>query len=224
MTTIDSYASLDFLPEITDVTEKSGNFCVIFDNILTHEPDFFQAPGYIPVFDVTDKGSGPFSEESHYHVNMAAFLLLGKWFSYLKQNEVYDNTRIIIVSDHGLNIHSSFPSNIQLPNGDELEFYNVLLMVKDFNAGENLQTDYQFMTNADVPFLATDGILENPKDPFTGKDLKPQKEGGVTITTSHIWDNDKQGKFTYAIKKDEWLHVHDDIFKPENWTKITKQY
>ncbi|MDR1305984.1 MAG: YidC/Oxa1 family membrane protein insertase [Treponema sp.] len=224
MTTIDSYASLDFLSEITDITEENENFCIIFDNILTHEPAFFQAPDYVPVFNVTDKGSGPFSEESHYHVNMAAFLLLDKWFSYLKQNEVYDNTRIIIVSDHGLNIHSSFLNNIQLPNGDELEFYNVLLMVKDFNAGENLQTDYQFMTNADVPFLAANEIIENPKDPFTGKDLKPQKEGGVTITTSHIWANDKQGKFIYTIKKDEWLHVHDDIFKPENWTKITKQY
>jgi YidC/Oxa1 family membrane protein insertase len=224
MTTIDSYASLDFLPEITDITEKNENSCIIFDNILTHEPAFFQAPDYIPVFEVTDKGNGPFSDESHYHVNMAAFLLLGKWFSYLKQNEVYDNTRIIVVSDHGLNIHSSFPNNIQLPNGDELEFYNALLMVKDFNARENLQTDYQFMTNADVPFLAANEIIENPKDPFTGKGLKPQKEGGVTITSSHIWANDKQGKFAYTIKKDEWLHVHDNIFDEKNWTKITKQY
>ena len=36
---------------------------------------------------------------THYQVNMAAFLKLGEWFDYLRENGVYDNTRIIIVSD-----------------------------------------------------------------------------------------------------------------------------
>ena len=37
----------------------------------------------------------------HYHVNMAAYIEHGNWFDYLRENGVYDNTRIILVSDHG---------------------------------------------------------------------------------------------------------------------------
>ena len=32
---------------------------------------------------------------------MASYRALGDWFDYLRANNLYDNTRIIIVSDHG---------------------------------------------------------------------------------------------------------------------------
>ena len=38
---------------------------------------------------------------THYQSNMAAMLQLGRWFDYLRENGVYDNTRIIVMSDHG---------------------------------------------------------------------------------------------------------------------------
>jgi arylsulfatase A-like enzyme len=37
----------------------------------------------------------------HYHSNMATMLRVGEWMDYLKEQGVYDNTRIIIVADHG---------------------------------------------------------------------------------------------------------------------------
>lgn len=37
---------------------------------------------------------------THYQSNMAALLQLGEWFDYLRDNGVYDNTRIILVADH----------------------------------------------------------------------------------------------------------------------------
>ena len=40
----------------------------------------------------------------HYHVNMAAMLQLAAWFDSLRENGVYDNTRIIIAADHGRNL------------------------------------------------------------------------------------------------------------------------
>ena len=36
-----------------------------------------------------------------YQIQAAAFEMLGKWFDQLREQGVYDNTRIIIVSDHG---------------------------------------------------------------------------------------------------------------------------
>ena len=37
----------------------------------------------------------------HFYTQIGAFQKLCKWFNYLKENNVYSNTKIIIVSDHG---------------------------------------------------------------------------------------------------------------------------
>jgi YidC/Oxa1 family membrane protein insertase len=207
--TIDNYAALDMLPDMTAITADATNTYTVMDNDLTHYPTFFQFPDYIPQSSVTNRGDGPFSMEDHYHVNMAALLLLGKWFDFLKKNNVYDNTRIIIASDHGVSLEHNFPGNITLPNGDALQTYNALLLVKDFNMHGDLVTDNTFMSHADVPLLAVDGLIDNPKNPFTQTPLQNQKKNGLLITSV------PGTKFTIA--RDEWLQVHDNIFDPENW-------
>jgi hypothetical protein len=217
--TIAHYANLYFLPNITDTTENNTNYFNIIVNDLTHEPAFFNVPEYRPSKNITNTGNGLFAGEEHYHVNMASFLLLAKWFDFLKENDVYNNTRIIIVSDHGRDIRSPFPDNITLPNGYGLEFYTALLMVKDFDSEFTLETDNSFMTNADVPHIAVAGLVKDFKNPFTGKELFIDKNDGVTITTSLIWEPEKMFKYIYNIKPDEWLHVKDNIFDPANWTK-----
>jgi hypothetical protein len=223
--TIRYYTSLAALPEITAVSEEGRNF-IILNSLLTHEPAFFAPPTYEPATVVADRGPGPFADEEHFHVNMAAFLLLGAWFDFLKKNGVYDNTRIIIVSDHGRDL-TVYKDAERLPNGEQMEWYQALLLVKDFNApgvpGEPLPVDYTFMTNADVPVLATEGgiITPPPRNPFTGKPFTPDKEQGVTITTTHIPQLSKHAKTVFNIKPDEWLHVHDNIFDIGNWSRVT---
>lgn len=228
-TTIDNYTALAVLPEITLVSGEGRNF-IILNNDLTHDSAFLEAPSYEPATVVTNRGSGPFAGEEPFHANMAAFILLGKWFDYLKENGVYDNTRIIIVSDHGFN--NTVLKNVKrLPNGEKLEMYQALLLVKGFNApggtaggteGEALPVDDTFMTNADVPVLATQGgiVAPFPRNLFTGNPLVTAKEEGATITTTHLWQIRKHARNTFTIKPDEWLHVHDDIFKSENWSRV----
>jgi hypothetical protein len=221
-TTLDNYSALYVLPDITRISGDSVNTLTIMVNNLTHDPAFFEAPDYIPAATITDMGSGPFAHQSSYHANIAAYLLLGKWFDFLKENEVYDNTRIIIVSDHGRDLWDELQNNITLPNGECLELYNALLMIKDFNAGEDLVTNNTFMTNADVPLLATDGLIANPVNPFTRAPLRSGKENGVTITTSSLWNPTQQKKYAFKIKDSEWLHVREDIFDPENWESVER--
>jgi arylsulfatase A-like enzyme len=175
--------------------------------------------------EITNRGKGPFADKEDYHVNMASFLLLARWFDFLKTNGVWDNTRIIIVSDHGFSptgrIPSHFSNEIILPNEDSVESYNCLLMVKDFGANGDVRTDNTFMTNADVPLLAVRDIVENPVNPFTGSPLTEDKADGVTITTSHLWETSKQKKYTFDIKPNEWLHVRNNIFDLTNWGRVT---
>ena len=221
--TIDSYSMLDMLPEITLFSETGQDTLTMMINDLPHEPAFLQAPDYtIPSVSSTNKGNGPFALDYHYHVNTAALLLLGKWFAFLKENGVYDNTRIIVVSDHGINSFSGFEGNIILPTGECLQFYTALLLFKDFNSelwGGGVSINNQFMVNADTPIFATHGIIHNPVNPFTKKTLEAKKDGGVTITSSQNFGGKAQYQNRYNIASTEWLHVQDSIFDPKNWKK-----
>jgi hypothetical protein len=132
--TIDHYASLDFLSLLTDFEpDKADTFTVIY-NQLPHEAAYLQVPGYVPSTEPGSRGSGPFAHEKEFHVNTAALLLLGKWLDFLRENGAYDNTRIVVVSDHGDNLETPFPGNIVLPKGMRVENYNPLLLFKDFGA------------------------------------------------------------------------------------------
>ena len=115
------------------------------DSELTHDPKILQAPEYIPVAKPKIVPSTPYPKESLYYVDAASIRLLGVWFDELKKNGVYDNTRIIIVSDHGYAIPTKMPDTLMLPNGDDLSWYRCLLMVKDFGASGSLKTDTTFM-------------------------------------------------------------------------------
>jgi YidC/Oxa1 family membrane protein insertase len=218
ISTIDNYAFLDYLAGLTRILpDNSDTFNEVYSN-LTHDMTFFQNPDYNPINSVTDRGNGPFSFDSHYHVNMASLMLLGKWFTFLKDEGVYNNTRIIIVSDHGAGISSKYPGNIKLPNGESLQAYHSLLLFKDFGAEGDLITDTAFMTNADAPFLATNRLIPNAVNPFTGKAIESRKKDGITLTTIGALDSRYHTKYHYRINDDQWLHVKDDIFIFSNWS------
>ena len=222
--TIKSYAVLDYLPRVTGAVDAANGSFIWLTSDLTHEPAFLQAPDYVPVENVTGYGGSPFAYNPAYHVNMAAFLLLEKWFAYLKEIDVYDTTRIIIVSDHGSAsaYDSSTFKGVQLPDGGALSSFHPVLLVKDFKAeAENvpheLVTDSSFMTNADVCLIALDGIIENPVNPFTSRPIVPDKQNGVYITTAERSTTEYQ----YSINEKSWLYVHDDVFNPDNWQRLS---
>jgi hypothetical protein len=218
---IDTYSVLDYLPELTMIQNTSQDNFFFLVNELTHEPAFLQAPDYTPVLEVTDRGNTKYADIVNYPVNAAAIRMLGEWFEFLKQNHTYDNTRIIITSDHGAGINLGI-----FPGGDGLPFlreeYNPLLLVKDFNAGtEPLVTDGTFMTQADVPTLALSGVIQNPVNPFTGKPVSSaaKEAGPQKICISGRWSPHGHGLNIFTTMPDEWYTIHDTIFDNSNWNK-----
>jgi YidC/Oxa1 family membrane protein insertase len=216
LTTIDSLSVLDLLPDLSTVKNDSPGTLTIMVSNLTHDPAFFEYPGYEAATRVTNFGDGPFSQNPQYHANMKAFLLLEKWFAFLKKNQVYDNTRIIIASDHGSWL-SKTPGNVI----GAYSAYNPLLMYKDFNSRNSLNTDETFMTNADTSLLAMKDIIANPVNPFTGKSLTDHKKDGITISTMRLTDFNDHSRYTYKITNNAWLHVKDNIFEPANWERVS---
>jgi len=222
-TTLNNYIALDVLEEITEIDSQIFDTYTAINNELTHSPAFLQFPDYVPANNIINRGNGSFANEEHYHVNIAAMLLLGKWFDFLKENGVYDNTRIIIVSDHGSPFSDDkFQDNIVLPNNHNFQEFKALLLVKNFNSHGRLSVDNSFMTNADVPVIALDDIVKNPVNPWTGKPIKSEKEDGVTIANPLSWEPYRHPVNVFDIRPDAWLHVRANIYAPENWSSENK--
>lgn len=215
--TIDNYTSLYYLTELTEIIEDTNNYSTILYNPLPHHPAFMQFPDYEPSNNITFKGNSEYSRDKYYHACMASMLLLQRYFDFLIKNNVYNNTRIIIVSDHGnwLKLWNNNTS-LNLPDYLNLNAYNSLLMVKDYNVNFDYKTSNEFMTIADVPHISTEGIIQNLINPFTGKELFIEKDNGAVLC-AYDWEKWVKAH-TGNVYSDKYLNVHTDIFKPENWS------
>jgi YidC/Oxa1 family membrane protein insertase len=216
--TLHGYAVLDYLPRFTEITDLPNNGALIMTNNTTHENSFLQAPDYVPVLHVTNYGKSHFSGASAYHVNAGSIHRLADWFEFLKKEKVYDNTRIILVSDHGP--EPNFITKLDLPfNVDQ---FNPLLMVKDFNSSGEIKTDMTFMSNADVPYLALVDIIDNPINPFTGNAITMElKESPLYIAISSSNETGDGQATKYVLNPHRDYYVHDNIFEAENWTRVS---
>lgn len=217
---VDNYAVLDYLPELTNLDNEKPCY-VIMNNEICHDQVYTQFPNYEPASEITDIGSGKWNQNKEYHVNVAAYKKLGEYFDYLKANGVYDNTRIIIVADHGA--LTRMPQFDESPTNYPLEKFNPVLMVKDFNAhtGENLKIDNSFMTHADVPAIAFEDLITDPVNPWIGSPLHllTTKEKNELAIVSMSDANGVKANVNngYKIKDSDWYMVHDSIFDSSNW-------
>lgn len=229
-TLINNYAPLTFLPQLTEVKDTENGTYTSITNELTHTSFFLQAPDYIPVKEVTNFGTSKYAGYDDYHTQMATFKMLAKWFDYMKETGVYDNTRIIIVSDHGCtSTEDEFEKDPVLDKkvaGNKYSgrgHYHCLLMYKDFNSNGVIINDNTFMTNADTPSLLLKGYDKDFINPFTGKVIPLEtskfKKNGVYISASDAHQPIYNGTYKFTIKDTEWWHVKENIFESKNWTQ-----
>ena len=130
-----------------------------------------------------------------------------------------NDTKIILVSDHGYGIYQM--DNVDLGeavNNECLEWYYPLLMVKDFEA-EGFTVSDEFMTTADVPTLAFEGTIENPMNPFTGNEINSKaKEEEQYITDSENWNIKSNNGNTF--KPSQWYAIKGNIWNKDDWRFI----
>ncbi len=247
---VDSYALMSNLSHITRIEDncKNGSFVTMISNV-THDVELLQEPDYILKASADNRdyeaahgvrttadgrtmdiGSSDLYTQKHYQSNAAAYLLLADWLDYLRDNGVYDNTKIILVSDHafylglyGFDLADKYSA---LPEGSEqyseigwtqTMAYNPLLMVKDFNA-TGFTTDYTFMTNADTPSIAAEGVIPDPVNPFTKQPITADAKNAEEIHLIETeWQTDKTPGNVFLNP----MHItlrNQDIFNIDNWT------
>lgn len=226
------WSTLHMLPSITAV-EEEGNCFLLLGNCTTHEPDFLKLPNYEPAAHVSHKipeptirihdgktmSIGNEYQCTHYHANAAMYLQLARWFDWMRAEGIYDNTRIIIVSDHGRGLKQFEGQAVD--DILDVQMVNPLFMVKDFESHGFTNSD-QFMTNADTPTLAMEGLLENPTNPFTGKNINSDEKTAhdQLVTASGNWDIRKNNGNVFDTSNVPWYTVHDDIFTLGNWQRL----
>jgi len=222
---IDSYAVLHYLPLLTKTSSNNETYTFL-GNDLPHRPFYLEAPGYNLNYFVENKftplDSDPNYEENdkkYYHSNVATFLKIGEWLEFLKSEGVYDNTRIIIVSDHGNNVNTPVFKNF-INKGKLNANYNPILLFKDFSVNGEIVIDPSFMTNADAPIFAIKDIIENPVNPFTGKNLLTEIEKTSANVYMIPWQPSKNEGTEFKINLKESFTVKNNIFLESNWETI----
>ncbi len=235
---MNAYTVLENLSGMTRITDDATDTLLVMNNNTTHEPMLLQAPEYVPSESVDNSNyywgnpglytlngvkleMEPGFQLIHYQANMASLLRLGEWFDYLRENDVYDNTRIIIVSDHGRDLGQieSLIYDEEMGALGDLELYYPLLMVKDFGSDEFTTSD-EFMTQADVATLAVEGIIENPVNPFTGKVINNDEKYAHAqyIIASMEWETNVNNGNQFLPA--QWFAVSDNIWDLDNWRFI----
>ena len=229
---MNAYTVLTHMDEITQINDSDEDTLLLFTNDSTHELQMLQEPDYIPSPVVDNRefyqdrlnrfeldGRVMHMDNTnqivHYEDNMAAMLLLGEWFDYLREQGVYDNTRIIIVSDHGRDLNQ-FDDIIFFDGDLDVELLNPLLLVKDFDS-EGFTVSDEFMTNADVPTIATGGLIADPVNPFTGNPVNDDDKysGDLHVSLSDEFSVVTNNGNTFL--PGDWYAVRENIFEEENW-------
>lgn len=232
---ISAYLVLKNLEGITKVTDTKTNTFMMLDNDSTHDVTLLQEPEYEPMETVDNEAYDAehadrftvdgktlqvdyYEDYMHYQSNMATFIQLGKYFDYLRAQGVYDNTRIILVSDHGWN--GDVLDDDRLEDGMNYYGYNCLMMEKDFNS-KGYQVSDAFMTNADTPTLAFDGLLENPVNPYTGNPVNSDAKNADELHIFSSGDIDIKTNNGYRFHDAQWYGLkNQNALDKNNWYPI----
>jgi YidC/Oxa1 family membrane protein insertase len=243
----DSYLAIKALPSMTEIsgTSEEGSF-ILIQNGTAHNTLPLKEPEYEPAFEFDNTEYDETHKDrftcdgktirmddnyqlAHYQCNMAAFIQIGNWLDYLKEIGVYDNTRIIIVSDHGWPLGQRDDMILfdgvsdTMYNAEDAMAYNPVLLYKDFGSDEPFTTDYSFMTNADTPYLAMDGLLDDPVNPFISRpvfqpDAKYVKKLYIMYTDNWSLEGNTDNVFTDTL----WYSLSgQNVFDRNNWHEET---
>jgi len=200
------YHFVRLLPEISNVRNQNPNFIYIH-SLFTHNPW-----GLINEKNQFERDVTPYECQRSFTYTFA------EWIRWMKEAGIYNNTKIILVSDHGPSwwhfngeITTTAPIVWTEEEKISLERFlhlNALLMVKDFNSDGPMRDDWRLMNIADVSAIAFD---END----------PTKSDSVSRTLPTFfttWHTDLKTRIKFENK--HAFEVTDYAYDLNNWKPI----
>jgi YidC/Oxa1 family membrane protein insertase len=222
---VTQYSALYYLADMCGADDGNETLSLFF-NAATHEPGAYTKEGLLssnPIFFSKADEARFGSEEAveYMYTFEAALKAVAQWLGRLRAMRVYDNTRIIIVSDHGSSSGDFFEDMF---DGADMAGYNPLLLVKDFGAKGVLTISDEFMTNADVPAIITKGFFtEKIKNPYLGTPLERTFSENDPLTVVSLISSSpaRHGPYLLNITRTRAL-TGRDIFKASSWGEWKK--
>ena len=214
------HAVLDSLGAMTVIRDEASHYTFI-SNELTHMPWSVSADTLEPCdTDPCPETNHPLDMldgriPEHYYAEMSAISLIGGYLAELKRQNVYDNTVIILVSDHceGDSQPLSAAFGVDNPSRALENVYpgrpGALLMVKPLGAHGGLKTSSSPMASSDVRAIA--------EAAFLGKSLKHNPKRVRYHALGH-WIRERHGDNAYILNG-LW-EIEGSRLNKANWRKM----
>jgi len=225
---IKNWAIMEDLSLLTRVIDEPNDQFYYFSNELTHEPwatrpDLTISLGEPVTFSREDmQNFKNLTSIQHLYTVAATMKHLTDWFAWLKENDVWDNTRIIIVSDHGRHVFNPMFSQQNFSEQgllskveNHVSWFHAALMIKDFDSASEFNTSDKFMTTADVPWMALDGIVEGV-NPYTKNKIEEPANKLPWVGAYTPWRIEDNPNSKYKIEN-HFIINNPDIFDVTNW-------
>lgn len=208
-------AELDTHADFSSVSNDSLGRFIFVSTLLTHVPwalDEQCLPckngGWNESRDLSKGGISP----EHLRTESCAILSVIRWLDWMKTNHVYDNTQVIVISDHGRGDSSEL---VALNKG---QFYPInphgLLLVKDFGQRGELRVDQESrMANWDLPILVLRNVFGDDKYPAPWKDANR-----VRYHVAGDWQRPHHER-THFSNLSMWK-IEGSIYEMNRWKRI----
>lgn len=202
---------LDALSTQVKFTDSSKNKFKFLSTLLTHVPwtlNQYCKPSSKPVRTDLYSSLG-IKWDQRLQSELCSLNLIGNFLGVLKENDVFSNTMVLIVSDHGTQ-GAHTPKQANGLSQDQLRDGS-LLLVKEFGEekGELRISDY-LTTNYDVPNLILNALDNNQDFPWMNKNRKRK-------TVHGDWQRHLHPKNNYKLK--ESYVVKGSMFQNSHWVK-----
>ena len=222
------------LPTMSSVRGDKGTFKVIYSD-LTHCPYHLRGEllDFVPDPDPSTRGQ-PYGNDlkgaislEHLYSEHHAMRFITEYLDWMRANRVYNNTKIIITSDH-----SWFDSAVLARAFDNKHSYpgrpDSLLLVKDFDAADSFAESTQLMSTADVPYIACKHIQPEKCEAIAKqRDTLRQIFEGVRIDNRELFhsiaDQWILSKHPANQLKFDSFKVTGNMLTKTNWEKVVSQ-
>ena len=157
----------ELIPEFVNFSETDNNQFKFFTSTITHTPfcynknlEFFNSYNDL---DETD-------EDLSYYAAQRSIQLLAELVTKLKDNNAYDNSIIIFVSDHGNHNKNNSICNQKIPQLKNTEYRyhlsmaNTILLIKGFNEKDGLKISDAQVQNCDIYDYIQEYVFNNSEN------------------------------------------------------------
>lgn len=200
------YAFIDGLADLSNTNATKATY-KFFDNEITHHPWLMDAKTCtVSAKPKIYKTRQDNADELHLANEMCALKALSRWINWMKSEGIFDNTMIILVSDHDGMDSDMIGKVFGSPYKGMVGKPNPLLLVKHLGRSGNKDVEIN-----DMPLSLTDvsKLIDNDLNiqPFTGR-TQPRRmsvTGGKTMN-----------KF---VLEREWI-VDSDMTKLNHWKEL----